>query len=145
MGASVTVERQSMTVTGTDELEGIDVDLLGMPDQAQTLGVVALFAKGATTIHGLHTLKLKETDRLMALSTELRKFGAVVTVEGGDTLVIDPPEKPHGASIATYDDHRMAMSFAVAGTRIDGVTIQNVECVNKTYPEYFADLAKLTV
>ncbi len=144
MGASVSVERQSITVNGTGDLQGIDVDLLGMPDQAQTLGVVALFAKGATTIRGLHTLKLKETDRLLALSTELRKFGAEVTVENGDTLNINPPAEPRPATVATYDDHRMAMSFALAGTRIEGVTIQDVECVNKTYPDYFRDLAKLS-
>jgi 3-phosphoshikimate 1-carboxyvinyltransferase len=143
MGAAVSIDRQSITVTGTGKLEGIDIDLLGMPDQAQTLGVVALFAEGPTTIRGLHTLKLKETDRLAALSTELRKFGAEVVVETEDTLIIHPPEKPHAASIATYDDHRMAMSFALAGTRIDGVTIQNVECVNKTYPDFFKDMAKL--
>ncbi len=145
MGASVKVERQSITVSGTEELEAIDIDLLDMPDQAQTLAVVALFATGTTTIRGLHTLKLKETDRLMALSTELKKFRAEVIVEGGDTLIITPPEKLHGASIATYDDHRMAMSFALAGTRIEGVTIENVECVNKTYPDFFRDLEKLSV
>jgi len=82
-------------------------------------------------------LRLKETDRLAALSNELRKFGAIVTMEGDDTLMIDPPEKLTPASVDTYDDHRMAMSFAMAGTRMDGVLIKNAECVSKTFPDYF--------
>jgi 3-phosphoshikimate 1-carboxyvinyltransferase len=145
MGASVTIEKSSITVTGGSELEGVDVSLLDMPDQAQTLGVLALFARGRTTIRGLHTLKLKETDRLAAMATELRKFGAVVTVEGDDTLHIDPPATVLPASVDTYDDHRMAMSFAMAGTRVDGVIIKDAHCVSKTYPEFFADLEKVLV
>ena len=137
MGAAVVVEKDSITVTGAAELRGLDVNLLDMPDQAQTLGVLALFARGRTIIRGLHTLRLKETDRLAALSNELRKFGAIVTMEGDDTLMIDPPEKLTPASVDTYDDHRMAMSFAMAGTRMDGVLIKNAECVSKTFPDYF--------
>jgi 3-phosphoshikimate 1-carboxyvinyltransferase len=140
MGASVQIEKESMTVIGNCDLEAVDVSLLDMPDQAQTLGVLALFAKGQTIIRGLHTLQLKETNRLSAMATELKKFGAVVTVEGNDTLIIDPPDTVHAASVDTYDDHRMAMSFALAGTRIDGVVIKDAQCVSKTYPAYFADM-----
>jgi 3-phosphoshikimate 1-carboxyvinyltransferase len=143
MGASVTMEKSSITVVGGAELEGIEVDLLDMPDQAQTLGVLAMFARGRTTIHGLHTLRLKETDRLSALSNELSKFGAKVTVEGDHTLFIDPPGLVKPAAVDTYDDHRMAMSFAMAGTRIEGVVIKDAGCVSKTYPEFFADLERL--
>jgi 3-phosphoshikimate 1-carboxyvinyltransferase len=143
MGASVTIQKDSITIVGNEELEGIDVNLLDMPDQAQTLGVLALFAKGRTTIRGLHTLRLKETDRLAALSIELRKFGAIVTVEGDHTLMIDPPGVPTAAAVDTYDDHRMAMSFAMAGTRVGGVIIKDSGCVSKTYPEFFADVARL--
>jgi 3-phosphoshikimate 1-carboxyvinyltransferase len=143
MGASVKIEKDSMTVAGNDELEGVDVNLLDMPDQAQTLGVLALFAKGRTTIRGLHTLRLKETDRLSALSTELRKFGAIVTVEADHTLMVDPPTIPTAAAVDTYDDHRMAMSFAMAGTRIGGVIIKDSGCVSKTYPEFFSDVERL--
>jgi 3-phosphoshikimate 1-carboxyvinyltransferase len=117
-----------------------------MPDTAQTLAVVALFAHGATTIRGLRTLRVKETDRIAALSNELKKLGAEVDVEGDDAITIQPPEdgKIKPASIETYDDHRMAMSFAVAGTRASGVTIKDSQCVNKTYPNFFDDLTKLT-
>jgi 3-phosphoshikimate 1-carboxyvinyltransferase len=145
MGASVKTEKQSVTVIGTDRLEGIDVDLSGMPDQAQTLAVVALLAKGPTTLRGLKTLRVKETDRLTAVSTELRKFGAVVSVDADDAMTIIPPETPIAAAVDTYDDHRMAMSFAIAGTKIAGVVIRNSECVGKTYPDFFSDLAKLAV
>jgi 3-phosphoshikimate 1-carboxyvinyltransferase len=143
MGARVWLDKDSITITGTDRLDGIDVDLLSMPDQAQTLAVVALFAHSRTTIRGLHTLRLKETDRLTALSTELRKFGATIAIENNDTLIIDPPNTPTAATVATYDDHRMAMSFAIAGTKIATVTITGAECVNKTYPRFFEDLELL--
>lgn len=141
MGADLIFGKDFITIVGTGELHGITVDLLDMPDMAQTLAVAALFAKGPTRIEGLHTLRVKETDRIAALATELRKLGA--TVEAGeDYLVIEPPGTITPASIATYDDHRMAMSFALAGTKAAGVVIQDVECVNKTYPAYFEDLAK---
>jgi 3-phosphoshikimate 1-carboxyvinyltransferase len=142
MGADVTLGPDAITVRGAGHLDGIEVDLLAMPDTAQTLAVVALFADGQTVLRGLHTLKLKETDRLAALATELRKLGASVEA-GPDYLVIDPPPRVTPASIATYDDHRMAMSFAVAGTKVEGVVIQDPACVNKTYPNYFADLQKV--
>jgi 3-phosphoshikimate 1-carboxyvinyltransferase len=142
MGADLIFGPDFITVTGTQELHGIEVDLLAMPDTAQTLAVVALFAKGQTTIKGLHTLKLKETDRLLALATELRKLGAHVEA-GDDFLAITPPAQVTPASIATYDDHRMAMSFAIAGTKVAEVTIQDPQCVNKTYPNYFEDLRRV--
>jgi 3-phosphoshikimate 1-carboxyvinyltransferase len=142
MGADLVFGKDFITITGTDELNGIDVDLLSMPDTAQTLGVVALFAKGPTTIRGLHTLRVKETDRVAALSNELQKLGAKVEIVGDD-LIIHPPAKITPAAIATYDDHRMAMSFAIAGTRAEGVTINDIECTNKTYPNFFQDLEKL--
>ena len=143
MGAQVNVTKNSITVRGTNELSGIDLDLSGMPDQAQTLAVVALFARGQTTIRGLHTLRVKETDRINAVATELRKLGAQVQISGDD-LVIDPPDGVGAASIDTYDDHRMAMSFAVAATKAPGITIRNAGCVNKTYPNFFQDVKKLS-
>jgi len=143
MGAEIKVEANSITVTGTDIFEGIDVNLGPMPDTAQTLAVAALFAKEETTIRGLHTLRVKETDRIAALATELQKLGAEVRIEGDD-LTIFPPEKgPRPATIATYDDHRMAMSFALAATKSAGVRIADPSCVNKTYPGFFEDLEKL--
>jgi 3-phosphoshikimate 1-carboxyvinyltransferase len=143
MGAGLTFGADFITVIGADALEGIDVDLSAMPDTAQTLAVVALFAEGETTIRGLHTLRVKETDRIAALAAELTKLGAEVTVEH-DAITIQPPEdnKLRPAAIDTYDDHRMAMSFALAGTRSAGVRINDPQCVNKTYPNYFEDLAR---
>src|SRR6185436_7251867 len=142
MGADLVFGSDFVTVTGPPSLRRIDANLSGMPDMAQTLGVVCLFATGTSTIRGLHTLRVKETDRLAALSTELRKLGAVVDVRD-DALTITPPARVAAAAIDTYDDHRMAMSFAVAGTRVPGVTIRDVECVRKTYPAFFHDLTTL--
>ena len=143
MGADLIYGGDFITMMGSGRVEGIDVDLHDMPDMAQTLAVVALFARGETTIRGLHTLRLKETDRVAAIATELRKFGAGVEVEGDD-LVITPPGEVRAAAVDTYDDHRMAMSFALAGTRVGGVVIRHKECVNKTYPKYFEDLERVT-
>jgi 3-phosphoshikimate 1-carboxyvinyltransferase len=144
MGAFVKLTSDRVEVEGTDELEGIDVDLNDMPDTAQTLAVVAVFAKGTTIIRGLHTLRVKETDRLAALAAELTKLGAAVDIAGDDLHITPPasPGHPIAAAIDTYDDHRMAMSFAVAGTKIPGITIKDAECVSKTYPDFFADLKK---
>lgn len=142
MGADVQVGNESITVAGIGTLKGIDIDLSAMPDQAQTLAVVALFADSQTTIRGLHTLRLKETDRIAALATELRKLRADVALDGDD-LTVRPPDRIQPAAIDTYDDHRMAMSFAIAGTKADGIRIKGSECVAKTYPNYFEDLKKL--
>src|SRR5205085_1865783 len=104
MGADLVFGKDFITITGTGRLEGIDTDLSNMPDTAQTLAVLALFAEGATTIRGLHTLRVKETDRLAALQTELKKFGAEVEIDQ-DVLIIEPPEDPQRAEVSTYDDH----------------------------------------
>jgi 3-phosphoshikimate 1-carboxyvinyltransferase len=143
MGADLVFGKDFITVMGTRNLNAIEVDLLSMPDMAQTLAVVALFASGETVIRGLHTLKLKETDRIAALAAELTKLGARVEA-GEDYLAITPPAGgARPAAIDTYDDHRMAMSFAVAGTKVEGVVIRQAECVNKTYPGFFDDLSRM--
>ncbi len=144
MGAAIEFGPDSVAVTGPKKLEGVDANLASMPDTAQTLAVTALFAEGPTTIRGLHTLRVKETDRVAALASELTKLGAEVSIDDDD-LSIHPPEngRLRVAQIDTYDDHRMAMSFALAGTKSAGVTIKDVQCVNKTYPEFFKDLERL--
>ena len=144
MGADLVFGRDFVTMIGTGNLRGIDADLSNMPDAALTLATVALFARGETTIRGLHTLRVKETDRLAALQTELTKLGAEVEIDG-DALFITPPATIRPATIDTYDDHRMAMAFAVVGTVAGGVTINDPACVNKTYPEFFDDLEKLRI
>lgn len=142
MGAALTFGPDFITITGTERFEGIDVNLGDMPDTAQTLAVVSLFAQGSTTIRGLATLRVKETDRLSALATELARLGAQVTADDS-SIVITPPNDLRSACIDTYNDHRMAMSFALAGTKRGGVTIRDSECVNKTYPDFFADLERV--
>jgi 3-phosphoshikimate 1-carboxyvinyltransferase len=142
MGAGLIFGPDFITIVGPDQLHAIDIDMRDMPDMAQTLAVVSLFAEGDSTLRGLHTLRKKETDRIAALATELKKFNAGVEVED-DSLIISPPEHMRHASVATYDDHRMAMSFALAGTKIEHVTIRDAECVNKTYPRFFEDLRKV--
>lgn len=142
MGADLVFGPDFITVTGTGQLHGIDVSLADMPDMAQTLAVTSLFAQEPTTLRGLHTLRVKETDRIAALATELIKLGATVRLDGDD-LTIHPPATLKEARIHTYDDHRMAMSFAVAATRAAGITLCDRECVNKTYPGFFEDLARL--
>jgi 3-phosphoshikimate 1-carboxyvinyltransferase len=143
MGANVELGRDFVRVEGTASLQGIDVDLGTMPDTAQTLAVAALFADGPSTLRGLHTLRVKETDRLAALQTELTKLGADVDIDG-DALSIHPPAKLRATDIDTYDDHRMAMSFAIAGTKSAGVRINDPACVNKTYPRFFRDLRRFS-
>jgi len=130
-----------ITVQGKP-LQGINIDMNAISDTVQTLAAVALFAEGPTTITGVPHIRHKETDRLAALATELRKFGAQVD-EFSDGLKITPPPKPRAAEIETYDDHRMAMSMALVGLQIPGVKILDPDCTSKTYPHFFDDLKKL--
>lgn len=122
-------------------LHGLDVDMNDISDTVMTLGAVACFATGPTTIRNVAHIRHKETDRLTALATELRRLGASVE-ETADCLTIQPGPL-HGATVETYQDHRMAMSLAVVGLRVPGVVIRNPGCVAKTYPHFFADLEKL--
>lgn len=141
MGAKVSQDNNSTTVTGS-ELHGIDIDMNDISDTVMTLGVVACFAKGTTKITNIGHIRHKETDRINALANEIRKIGGLVE-EFPDGITIHPAEL-HGAEIETYNDHRIAMSFAIAGLKIPGITICNPSCVAKTYPDFFEDLAKAT-
>ncbi|HLA85957.1 MAG TPA: 3-phosphoshikimate 1-carboxyvinyltransferase, partial [Thermoguttaceae bacterium] len=141
MGCRVEYGPDAITVAG-GPLRGIHVDMNAISDTVQTLGVVALFAEGPTRIRNVAHIRHKETDRLAALAAELRKLGAVVE-EGLDWLQITPG-RLHGATLETYDDHRMAMSLAVAGLRVPGVAIRDPGCTAKTYPTFFEDLARLS-
>jgi 3-phosphoshikimate 1-carboxyvinyltransferase len=142
MGCEVQRGADFIEVRGpVGRLRGARVDMNEMPDAALAIAVVALFAGGPTQLLNIANLRIKETDRLHALETELRKLGASAhTTE--DTLSIEPG-RPRGAEIETYDDHRMAMSFALAGLRIPGVSIRDPACVRKTWPEYFEMLERL--
>lgn len=138
MGCGVTRASHQITLKGPDTLRGISIDMEAMPDMAQTLAVVAAFAEGPTWINGLASLRVKETDRLQAVARELPKLGIEVE-EGRDYWIISPSsaEQRHGATIETYEDHRMAMAFAVAGLRIPDVVIDNPRCVAKTFPDFW--------
>lgn len=140
MGCEVRYETNATTVVGRP-LRGIDVNMNAISDTVQTLGAVALFAEGPTTIRGVGHIRHKETDRIGALATELRKLGASVD-ELDDGLRITPGLL-RGATIETYDDHRMAMSLALAGLKQPGVIINDPDCTAKTYPDFFQDLEKL--
>lgn len=135
MGATVTWGEHWIEVSRGD-LRGIDIDMNDLPDAAMTLAVVALFADGPTAIRNIYNWRVKETDRLTAMATELRKVGAKVE-EGDDDIVITPPARIQSAAIDTYDDHRMAMSFSLAALGEAEITINDQECVSKTFPDYF--------
>ena len=143
MGAEVQWEPNQITVRGSGNLRGIDVDMNEMPDAAMTLAVAALFAKGTTAIRNIYNWRLKETERLQAVSSELQKLGATIE-EGEDYIIIKPPEQLLPAEIATYDDHRMAMAFSLAACGGVPITILDPSCVSKTFPDYFDQLSKLT-
>ncbi len=140
MGCRVREEQGGTAVEG-GPLRGVDVDMNAISDTVQTLGAVALFAQGATNIRNVGHIRHKETDRIGALATELRKFGATVE-ERADGLRISPNDL-HGATIDTYDDHRMAMSLALPGLAIPGVIINDPQCTAKTYPGFWKDLEQL--
>jgi 3-phosphoshikimate 1-carboxyvinyltransferase len=140
MGCCVVRDKLGIAVHG-GPLRGIDVDMNDISDTVMTLAAVACFAEGPTTIRNVAHIRHKETDRLAALATELRRLGAGVD-EFADGLTITP--RPlHGAEVETYNDHRMAMSLALIGLRVPGVVIKNPGCVAKTYPEFFRDLETL--
>jgi 3-phosphoshikimate 1-carboxyvinyltransferase len=140
MGCTIEPAPAGLTVQG-GPLQGIEVDMSAMPDLVPTLAVVAAFAEGETVISGVAHLRHKESDRLGAVAAELSKMGIEVQ-ETPDGLVIDGGT-PHGAAIATYNDHRLAMSFAVAGLRVPGVLIEDPECVAKSFPEFWDYWEKL--
>ncbi|KAK8944671.1 hypothetical protein KSP39_PZI007847 [Platanthera zijinensis] len=150
MGAMVSWTENSVTVTGPPRdpskrtnLRAIDVNMNKMPDVAMTLAVVALFADGPTAIRDVASWRVKETERMIAICTELRKLGATVE-EGPDYCVITPPEKLNIVAIDTYDDHRMAMAFSLAACADVPVTIKDPACTGKTFPDYFEVLERFT-
>jgi len=145
MGCEVVWDNSSCQITAPPhQLKGGTFDLNDMPDQAQTLAVVALFADSPVRINNVWNMRIKETDRLHALNVELTKMGATVE-EGDDYIVIQPlkAEDAKPALISTYGDHRMAMAFALAGLRLEGITIDDPSCVAKTFPNFFEVLNNL--
>jgi 3-phosphoshikimate 1-carboxyvinyltransferase len=140
MGCHVEKKSESLHLKG-NPLRGITINMNNMPDAVQTLAVIALFAQGETVIQGISNLRIKETDRITALANELTRLGA--EVEAGEDHLVIRPGNYSGVEIETYNDHRMAMSFAVAGLKIPGVRIKNPQCVEKSFPDFFQRFEKL--
>jgi len=144
MGAGIEYFENSVKVTQQDNLKGLDVDCKEIPDAAMTLAVMAIFAKGKTILRNIGSWRVKETDRIHAMETELKKLGAYVT-STTDSISITPPTIiNNNVVIDTYDDHRMAMCFSLVALANKTVTINDPECVNKTYPEFFKDFEAIT-
>jgi 3-phosphoshikimate 1-carboxyvinyltransferase len=145
MGCSVQQSAFGITVESDGRLEGITVDMGAMPDIVPTLAVVAAFAEGETEISNIAHLRIKESDRLHGVCVELGKIGAQVD-EYPDRMVIRGRggRDLHGAAIDTYNDHRMAMSMAVAGLRVPGIRITGEQCVAKSFPDFWQRFAELS-
>lgn len=142
MGATITWGDDFIACT-RGELHAIDMDMNHIPDAAMTIATTALFAKGTTTLRNIYNWRVKETDRLFAMATELRKVGAEVE-EGHDYIRITPPAKLQHADIGTYNDHRMAMCFSLVALSDTLVTILDPKCTAKTFPDYFEQLARMS-
>jgi 3-phosphoshikimate 1-carboxyvinyltransferase len=146
------MEQMGATVTKSDDwievskgfLKGIDIDLNHIPDAAMTVATVALFARGQTRIRNIYNWRVKETDRMYAMATELRKLGATVET-GDDYIVIDPPETLNSVSIDTYGDHRIAMAFSLAALGGQDITINDPGCTRKTFPDFFEVLKSVSI
>jgi 3-phosphoshikimate 1-carboxyvinyltransferase len=140
MGCRVEYEPDGISVIG-ESLLGIETDMSDMPDMVPTLAVVAAFAKGTTTIKNVAHLKAKESDRLGSVVKELSKMGIEADCDAAQMIV--KGGRPHGAVIETYNDHRMAMSFAMAGLKVPGVAIENESCVEKSFPNFWEVFGEL--
>lgn len=130
-------------ISRVGKLNAVDLDFNHIPDAAMTIATTALFAEGTTAIRNVYNWRVKETDRLAAMATELRKVGAEVE-EGHDYIIVTPPAQLKHAAIDTYDDHRMAMCFSLVALSDTPVTINDPKCTSKTFPDYFEKLASLS-
>jgi 3-phosphoshikimate 1-carboxyvinyltransferase len=143
MGAEVTLLENAIECRSSGTLRPIDMDLNHIPDAAMTAAVMALFASGPSRLRNIASWRVKETDRLAAMASELRKLGAEVE-EGADYLRLTPGPLKSGVAIDTYDDHRMAMSFALVSLGGVAVRINDPQCVAKTFPDYFERFRAIT-
>ncbi len=143
MGGEISYGENHISAKKANKIKAIDLDCNHIPDAAMTLAILALFADGTSTLRNIASWRVKETDRLTAMATELRKVGASV-IEGSDYLQITPPTAiTPNAVIDTYDDHRMAMCFSLVSLAGVPITINDPACVNKTFPDYFACFAEI--
>ena len=143
MGAKITWGDDFIEAENVGELQAVDLDMNQIPDAAMTIATAALFANGKTAIRNIYNWRVKETDRLTAMATELRKVGAEV-VEGHDFIEITPPAQLKHAAIDTYNDHRIAMCFSLGALSDTKVTINDPGCTSKTFPDYFTKFASVS-
>lgn len=143
MGGNISYGTNYITASKAEKLNAIDLDCNHIPDAAMTLAILALFAEGTTTLRNIASWRVKETDRIAAMATELRKVGAIV-IEGADYITVTPPlQLTPNAVIDTYDDHRMAMCFSLVSLGGVPILINDPKCVNKTFPDYFNEFKKI--
>jgi 3-phosphoshikimate 1-carboxyvinyltransferase len=143
MGAKVTFKDHSVVVEKATILKGLEVDCKMIPDAAMTLATMAIFCEGTTKLNNIASWKVKETDRIIAMQTELSKLGARVSSTNNSITIIPPKKINNNIQIDTYDDHRMAMCFSLVSLKRNSVIINDPECVKKTYPNYFHDFEKI--
>ena len=140
MGCDIKRDIRGLTLTADRDLVGVNWDMNDMPDQVPTLAVLGLFAKGKTIIRNVGHLRGKESDRLKAMVNEITKIGGKIKeIDNGLIIEGRHPEELHGAEIETYNDHRIAMSFAIVGLKVKGIKIKGAECVKKSYPDFWKD------
>ena len=142
MGCEVSDRKDSISVTGPQKLQGVNVDMGDYPDTAQTLAALAPFASSPTQIRGIASARMKETDRIAAVCSELKRLGVHVD-EHEDGMTIYPAETIQPALVHTYKDHRMAMAFSLIGLRVSGIEIEDPGCVSKTFPNFYRVLERL--
>ena len=145
MGAKITYLPNSIKVSKKYQLKGMVIDCMNIPDAAMTLAILALFAKGTTTLTSIESWRIKETDRILAMKTELKKLGASVKTSKSSITIKPPKEINNNITIDTYDDHRMAMCFSLICLANKNIIINDPECTNKTYPNFFKDFESVIV
>lgn len=142
MGSKIIARNNEIKIVGTG-VKPLSVDMENCPDQIQTLSVLAAFAKGKTKITGIQTLRVKETDRVKAIAAELAQMGIKTRTTRNSLEIFGG--NPHSAAINTYNDHRMAMAFAIAGTKLEGMIINNLDAVTKTFPDFWKKLNSIGI
>lgn len=146
MGCEYEFKKNILILRGPKKLKNLEkIDVNIMPDSAMTTAIVCAFAKGTSHLTGLKNLRYKETDRLLALVQELKKIGCNVKKTPDGMIIHGNPDSLHGATIETYKDHRIAMCFAVVGTKIPGIIIKNPKCVTKSYPLFWKDIESIGI
>jgi 3-phosphoshikimate 1-carboxyvinyltransferase len=141
-GAKLTAHSDYIELQAANELSGLDMDMQNYPDLVPTIAVMCLFAQGKSCLRNILILRFKESDRIRAIIENIHRLGGHATLNGPDLII--KPGKLKGAELETYSDHRIAMSFAIAGLRIPGIKIINPSCVHKSYPDFWTHLEQLS-